>query len=137
MPPLREHKEDIYDLCIHFLKEFSSSHNKPFSLSQEALTCLESYPFPGNARELRNLMERASVLSKGPTITPGDLPTELCSKNAVPAVGFNLAKNMAVAEHACIKKALGHCDDNRTETAALLGISRKNLWEKMKNHRIE
>lgn len=137
MPPLREHKEDIHDLCIHFLKEFSSSPNRPFSLSPEALVCLQAYSFPGNARELRNLMERASVLCSGPIITPSDLPTELCSQDAVPDVGFNLAKNIAMAEEACLKKALVHCNGNRTETAALLGISRKNLWEKMKNHKIE
>ncbi len=137
MPPLREHKEDIYDLCIHFLKEFSSSHNRSFSLSPEALACLESYPFPGNARELHNLMERASVLSNGPIITPDDLPTELCSKDTVPCAGFNLAKNMAIAEQACLKKALAHCNGNRTKTAEQLGISRKNLWEKMKSYGIE
>ncbi|HIP39006.1 MAG TPA: sigma-54-dependent Fis family transcriptional regulator [Desulfocapsa sulfexigens] len=137
MPPLREHKEDIYDLCLHFLKEFDTRHSKPFSLSQEALECLQSYSFPGNARELRNLMERASVLSSGPVIYPDDLPTELCSLNGATDVGFNLADNVAVAEQACLKKALNHCDGNRTKSADLLGISRKNLWEKMKIYGIE
>ncbi len=137
MPPLREHKEDIYELCLHFLKEFNTPHNKPFSLSKEALDCLESYPFPGNARELRNLMERASVLSSGPVIFPADLPTELCSLRSCPDVGFKLADNIAVAEQVCLKKALKQCDGNRTKSADLLGISRKNLWEKMKLHEIE
>lgn len=137
MPPLREHKEDIHALCIHFLKEFTSSPNRPFSLAPESLACLKAYDFPGNARELRNLMERASVLCSGPVITPNDLPTELCAQDAVPDVGFNLAKNIAIAERTCLQKALAHCNGNRTETAALLGISRKNLWEKMKHHEIE
>jgi len=137
MPPLREHKEDIYDLCLHFLKEFGTRHNEPFSLSQEALNCLQSYSFPGNARELRNLMERASVLSSGPVIYPDDLPTELCSLNSGIDVGFNLADNIAVAEQLCLKKALKHCDGNRTKSADLLGISRKNLWEKLKTYSIE
>ena len=137
MPALREHKEDIHDLCNHFLKEFLSPYNKGFSISHEALTCLESYDFPGNARELRNLMERASVLSSGPVISPEDLPTELCQLERQPDVGFNLAENMAVAERACLRKALNRCEGNRTNTAELLGISRKNLWEKLKNHQIE
>lgn len=136
MPPLREHKEDIHELCNHFLKEFSSPHNTAFSISEEALSCLKSYSFPGNARELRNLMERASVLSTGPVIYPADLPIELCANTCNTDVGFNLADNMAVAEQACLKKALHHCGGNKTKTADLLGISRKNLWEKLKSHEI-
>lgn len=137
MPALREHKEDIHDLYNHFLKEFLSPYNKDFSISHEALTCLESYDFPGNARELHNLMERASVLSSGPVITPEDLPTEFSKLESLPDVGFKLADNMAIAERACLRKALNHCEGNRTNTAELLGISRKNLWEKLKNHQIE
>lgn len=137
MPPLRDHKDDIFDLCNHFLKEFRSPHKTAFSLSQEALTCLQSYSFPGNARELHNLMERASVLSNGPVIYPDDLPTELCALNSNTDVGFNLADNMAVAELACLKKALSFCSGNKTKTADLLGISRKNLWEKLKNYEVE
>jgi len=137
MPPLREHKEDIAELCRSFLGEFSSSHHKTLSLSQAALDCLHSYDFPGNVRELRNLMERASVLSKGPEITPADLPTELCSQTMNQEIGLNLAENMAVAEQICLKKALTYCDGNRTETAKALGISRKNLWEKLKGYGIE
>jgi len=137
MPPLRDHKEDIYELCTHFLKEFRSPHSTPFSLSQEALACLQSYSFPGNARELRNLMERASVLSNGAVIYPDDLPTELCMLDKCTDVGFNLADNIAVAELACLKKALNHCEGNKTKTAELLGISRKNLWEKLKNYEVD
>ena len=137
MPPLREHKDDIYDLCTHFLKEFRSPHSTAFSLSQEALTCLKAYSFPGNARELHNLMERASVLSNGPVIHANDLPTELCAQDFNTDVGFNLADNMAVAELACLKKALSCCGGNKTKSAELLGISRKNLWEKLKKYEVE
>lgn len=136
MPPLREHKEDIEDLCNHFLKEFASPHGKPFVLSSEALQCLLAYDFPWNARELHNLMERASVLSKGPIIYPEDLPTDLSNTELQPDVGFSLADNLAVAEKACLLKALHHCQGNRTQSAELLGISRKNLWEKLKSYGI-
>lgn len=137
MPPLREHKEDIAELCRTFLRQFRSSYHKPLTLSQAALGCLHSYEFPGNVRELRNLMERASVLSQGPEITPADLPTELCRPMATQEIGLNLADNMAMAEQICLKKALAYCNGNRTETARVLGISRKNLWEKLKGHGIE
>lgn len=137
MPPLRDHKEDIFELCSHFLKEFNCPHNIPFSLSQEALNCLAAYSFPGNVRELRNLMERASVLCSGPIIHPEDLPTELCAIDGCEDVGYNLADNMAVAEKACLRRALNHCEGNKTKTSELLGISRKNLWEKLKNHSID
>lgn len=134
MPPLRKHKEDIPELCSHFLGEFSSANSPAYSISKEALTCLTSYSFPGNARELRNLMERASVLSNGPIILPKDLPTELCNQNDKTEVGFNLATNMAAAEQVFLQKALLHCSGNKTKTAELLGISRKNLWEKLKHY---
>jgi two-component system response regulator AtoC len=137
MPPLRQHKEDIPELCANFLREFSSSRHKPLSLNQAALNCLVSYDFPGNVRELHNLIERAAVLSKGPEITPADLPTELCKQSENLEIGFNLAENMALAEQACLKKALTYCEGNRTETAKILGISRKNLWEKLKSYEIK
>ncbi len=137
MPPLREHKEDIEILCNIFLQEFNSLHGKSVSITSETINCLNEYDFPGNARELRNLMERASVLCKGPEITPADLPTDIGQHATSRNEGFNLSENMAVAEQNFLRKALRQSKGNRTETAKLLGISRKNLWEKMKNHSIQ
>ena len=137
MPPLRQHKEDIPEMCQNFLKEFSLTHHKALHLGAAALRCLQSYDFPGNVRELRNLMERASVLSKGPEITPADLPAEIGQLAASPDIGLSLAENMALAEQNFLKKALAACDGHRTETARVLGISRKNLWEKLKEYGIE
>jgi two-component system response regulator AtoC len=137
MPPLRQHKEDIPEMCQNFLKEFSLTHHKALHLGPAALRCLQSYDFPGNVRELRNLMERASVLSKGPEITPADLPAEIGQLAASPDIGLSLAENMALAEQNFLKKALAACDGHRTETARVLGISRKNLWEKLKEYGIE
>ncbi len=137
MPPLREHKEDIEILCNIFLQEFNSLHGKSVTITSEAIACLKGYDFPGNARELRNLMERASVLCRGPEITPADLPTDLRQLSKPDDVGFNLSDNMAIAEQNCLKRALSQSNGNRTNTATLLGISRKNLWEKLKNYNIE
>ncbi len=138
MPPLREHKEDIELLCNVFLKEFNSMHGRSVTITREAIECLKNYDFPGNARELRNLMERASVLCQGPEITPSDLPTDIAGlQGESEDVGYNLAKNIAVAEKNCLLRALKKSGGNRTKTAKLLGISRKNLWEKMKNYNLQ
>lgn len=137
MPPLRDHKDDIELLCNIFLKEFNSLHGKFVTITPEAIGYLRNYNFPGNARELRNLMERASVLCQGPEITPADLPADINHQSKPESVGFKLSENMALAEQTCLIRALRQSNGNRTETAKLLGISRKNLWEKMKNYDIQ
>ena len=137
MPPLREHKDDIELLCKMFLQEFNSLHGKSVTITPGAIDCLRVYNFPGNARELRNLMERASVLCQGPEITPADLPADINNLAKPDDVGFNLSKNMAFAEKNCLLRALRQSNGNRTESSKLLGISRKNLWEKMKSHNIQ
>jgi len=137
MPPLREHKEDIGLLCNIFLQEFNSLHGKSVTITPEAIDSLKTYNFPGNARELRNLMERASVLCQGPEITPADLPSDITLHAQKDNTGFNLSKNMAKAEKTCLIRALRESNGNRTETSKILGISRKNLWEKMKNYSLK
>ncbi len=137
MPPLRDHKEDINELCQAFLQEFNSLHGRSASITDEAIRCLRQYDFPGNTRELRNLMERAAVLCRGPEITPADLPLELTCKTSQPVADFNLSARLAVAEIECLQNALRQSNGSRTEAARLLGISRKNLWEKMKSYTME
>ena len=137
MPPLREHKEDIEELCRVFLSEFNTLHGRSAEITAEAIHCLKQYDFPGNARELRNLMERASVLSRGPKITPADLPTELNRHPAKQESNFNLSDQLAIVEQNCLQNALVHSGGNRTEAARLLGISRKNLWEKLKSYGLQ
>ena len=137
MPPLREHREDIEELCRAFLGEFSARHGRRVTISASATACLKRYDFPGNARELRNIIERASVLCRGTEITPADLPAEIAGGGGPAASDLNLAARLAAAERECILTALRESGGNRTEAAKLLGISRKNLWEKMKNLALE
>jgi len=138
MPPLRERKEDIPLLVNHFLKEFSAKRGVFLELSAEAQRCLLAYDYPGNVRELKNIIERASVLAPEAVIRPQDLPPELCQKKmgekCVPVVP--LASALAKTEKECVLNALAATGGNRTKAAQLLGISRKNLWEKMKLHNI-
>lgn len=137
MPPLREHKEDIKELCAFFLNEFNLMHGKSLTIASEAVDSLVEYDFPGNARELRNIMERAFVLCRGARITTADIPGDISAQSDSLGHDLNLSNNLAITEKNCIKKALSHSEGKRTQAADLLGISRKNLWEKMKVHQID
>ncbi len=137
VPPLRARREDIPELSRYFLNEFSKSYDSPFRLSDEALNILMSYDYPGNVRELRNIIERISVLAPSPVIQPWHLPADLTKEVQEEEVGsVNLSSVLANAEKTCILKALRQSQGNKTEAAQLLGISRKNLWEKLKLHHI-
>ncbi len=133
IPPLRKRKDDIPILSEHFLEEFSRGHNFAFYLSETAMQCLKRYDFPGNIRELRNVLERATVLASSPTINISDLPADI--SGFLPATDIEtctLAEAVSRAERACIMQALEQTSHNKTEAAKILGISRKNLWEKLK-----
>ncbi len=134
IPPLRERGDDILELAEFFLEEFGRERGLTFELSSEARSALESYQFPGNVRELRNILERVSVLAPAPRIQLWDLPPEIrdTQSDAVEYACDTLAEAVAAAERKCIQRALVKTAGNKTESAALLGISRKNLWEKMK-----
>jgi two-component system response regulator AtoC len=137
MPTLRERPEDIPLLAAHFLRLFSRRRGCSQSLANETLACLQRYDFPGNVRELKNIIEQVSVLAAGPVIGLADLPVEVqpCLEADEEAVR-PLGEAVAGAERQCILRGLARCGGNRSQTAALLGISRKNLWEKMRRHGI-
>jgi two-component system response regulator AtoC len=138
LPALRERIEDVPLLVNHFLHGFSRKRGMALSLSDEAMQCLLCYDFPGNVRELKNIIERVSVLSPGPVIIPEDMPADLRSTGLQNnGATMLLSEAMAKAEKQYIVNALHQSGGNRTRAAGALGISRKNLWEKMKQHRIE
>ncbi len=140
LPPLRERPGDIGELADFYLREFGRECGRKFELSPGAREALESYPFPGNVRELRNLLERVSVLTPAAKIEPWSLPLEIRGPATQPqqpeAIPTTLAEAVAIAEKKCILQALQKAGDNKTEAATILGISRKNLWEKMKNYNL-
>ncbi|MEA3363373.1 MAG: sigma-54 dependent transcriptional regulator, partial [Thermodesulfobacteriota bacterium] len=139
VPPLRERNGDIVELTDYFLKQFAAERGLTFSLSADAAQALNHYPFPGNVRELRNTMERMTVLAPASQIQLWDLPAEIrgTKEEATEKGEVNLAAAVAVAEKKCIRRALKKTTGNKTEAAEVLGISRKNLWEKMKQYGIK
>lgn len=133
MPPLRERKEDIPEFCDYFVQKFCAGKREPLRFSRSAMDILLEYEYPGNVRELKNIIERLSVLAPAPTVELWHLPADLGGALREEENGdFSLAAAVARTEISCIRRALHKTGGNRTEAAYLLGISRKNLWEKMK-----
>lgn len=105
------------------------------SLSAEALETLSTYDFPGNVRELRNIIEHAVLTAAGNVIEPAGLPEYL--KSAARLMHSRRAKpSLAELEAVYIREVLEHTRGNKTRAAEILGISRKNLYEKMRRYNI-
>ncbi|MFC1843771.1 sigma-54-dependent transcriptional regulator [Thermodesulfobacteriota bacterium] len=138
VPPLRERKEDIPELCRYFLDEFSREKNEPLQMADQTVHALMDYDYPGNVRELKNIVERISVLATEPVIEPWHLPADFAgSSNAeMESSSLKLSTAVAATEKSCILKALNTTGGKRAKAAELLGISRKNLWEKLKQHNL-
>lgn len=129
IPPLRERPEDIPSLLEHFLEKHAPGRVP--ALSMETLAAVSAYSWPGNVRQLENSVCRALAMrGDGVELTAEDL----LPHGAIPPEASDLTLNHAVraAEKAHIEKILAMCGGNRSRTATVLGISRKNLWEKMR-----
>jgi DNA-binding NtrC family response regulator len=132
IPPLRERMEDIKPLCSYFLqKHLPRAHKKIGGFSRDALDILLNYSFPGNVRELENIIERAIILEKGPVVTPESLPHSLQILHIDTLdSGRVLTVDELVKEYA--GKVLKIVGGNRTRAAEMLGISRTSLWKILK-----
>ncbi len=136
VPPLRERKVDIPLLIEEFIKKHAKHMSKKIDgLSQGALSALMDYHWPGNIRELENVIERAIILSKGPLVEPRDLPDFLNFKaggnGGKGNNGLKLKDALRSPEKDLIMKALNQTNWNRNETANILGINRTTLYKKM------
>jgi DNA-binding NtrC family response regulator len=136
VPPLRERKEDLSQLIEHFLKLYSAKHGRNVQRpATEARVLLRAYDYPGNARELANIIERAVIVATGKRLEEADLPAGLSA--AVSAQQLKKKpRSLAQVEAAYISETLAATGGNKTECARILGISRKNLYEKIARYKL-
>ncbi len=136
IPALRERRDDIPILIDHFLDIHNCRSGRKAVLHPDVIQALLEYEFPGNVRELENILERCVTLSVKDTIPLNALPSHILGKQKGPARD-TLSAVASEAEKAHIIKVLKATKGNRTKAAVILNISRKNLWEKLKNYNIK
>ena len=135
IPPLREREGDAITIAIAFLKKYCGLHNKKIkSFSVEAVAAIEAYSWPGNIRELENKIKRAVILSDDINITLSDLELE---KNTDIAMPVNLKEVRESAEIIAIKNALMHSNNNVSNTAKLLGVTRPTLYSLIEKYGLQ
>ena len=131
VPALRERREDVRALAGEFLKNFAAKHGRCAErFSKEALEMLDAYDYPGNVRELSHMIERAVIMSDGAVLKEADLPEAV---RAAALLNARRARRPTLAELEAdyIRETLLAARGNKSEAARLLGISRKNLYEKL------
>jgi len=137
-PPLRDRKGDVELLAQHYMTLLAKKNNKTIlSISPEALKHLATYHWPGNIRELRNIIERMVVLAKNTQLTLDDVPKDLITAGArIPTEKKtnSHASNLADMEKDCIERALQQVKGNKSVAAKKLGISRRTLYRKLSEY---
>ena len=138
LPPLRERGDDIPLLAERFLREFASQHHRESKdVSREAMRLLRLYAWPGNIRQLRNLMERLVVTVRDKTIQPEHLPEEIqASKEDTRTMLVTLGTSLEEIEQDVIRRTLAEVTNHRERAAKLLGISLRALQYKIKEYGI-
>lgn len=132
LPSLREREKDIRVLAAHFAELFAAKTNKPVpALNSDYLDTLQHYNWPGNIRELKNIIERSVILNEDGILSLKDLPLELRANNSSFSV-FDLAG----VEKMHIEKVLKHANGNKTEAARLLNIGLTTLYRKIEEYHI-
>jgi len=137
VPPLRERDEDLSQLVKHFIAQYATKHRRNVTgISSTALATLRAYEFPGNARELANIVERAVIVSNLKRIEVDHLPPSLIAAVAVERKRLK-PLSLAEIEAAYIAEMLVTTGGNKSECARVLGISRKNLYEKIAKYELK
>lgn len=141
MPALRDRREDIPAFIMHFLSEFNKKfHKNIHNIASEAGAILRNYDYPGNIRELENMMERAVALSGTDTLEIIDLPSEMLKKISLETEDYiivHIGQSIKEAEKKLILKTLEHCEKNKKKASAMLGITERHLRNKIKEYEEE
>jgi DNA-binding NtrC family response regulator len=136
VPPLRERKEDIPLLVDHFIKKFSSEKKFVSGITPEAMKALESYRWPGNIRELENVIQQAIALGTNDVIRRQDLPAGIY-KPDVSIPESSSIKSLKEIEKEAILKALQLTAGSKTDAARILGIGKTTLYDKLKKYGLD
>lgn len=156
VPPLRDRREDIPELVQHLLGRWAAQANRPVpEIDDDALAAIVDYPWPGNIRELSNVIERAGVISDGPAITLRDLPDEVVTAGAPLVTQNGEPVNDAIKplasrngrkldrgerlrqERAALVRALATAHGNKAEAARVLGLARSTFLSKLQKHGLQ
>ncbi|MDP9120471.1 MAG: sigma-54 dependent transcriptional regulator [Acidobacteriota bacterium] len=144
IPPLRERMGDLQQLAEHFLGLFCQEHGKAQKrISPEALELLSRYPWPGNVRQLKNVMESVVVFHQGDEVAPSDLPLEIRDSASLSTSGAPVQavvggpRTMAEIERQAILETLARTEGHRARAADLLGIGLRTLQRKLKEYKDE
>ncbi len=136
IPPLRERAEDIEPLALHFAKRSANAMNKPAPvITPDAMRLLKSYPWPGNIRELENVLERAVNIMERPEITPAELPDHL--RGATGGEPLPEGPSLRAREYETILRMLEQTGGNLRAAAGRLGIARGTLYNKIVKYQID
>ena len=135
VPPLRERREDVRQLARGFLKTYAAKHgSRARQFEPEALRLLETYDFPGNVRELAHVLERAVIMADGERVAASHLPESVRAAASLQRRRDGGRMTLAELEAAYVAETLAVARGNKSEAARLLGISRKNLYERLARH---
>ncbi len=150
LPPLRERRQDILALAQHFIRKYNAENNRHISeqINAETLALLEAYPFPGNVRELENVIERAVVIAPGDEIQAAHLPADIINPNARRTMsdaantgmditrGINFYDEVRRFEIDIIRQALAYTNNHQSRAARLIGMNATTLNSKIKSYNI-
>ena len=135
LPPLRDRREDIPLLAAKFIKEMCVRENKMLTASDEVMDIFQKYHWPGNIRQLRNVVERAVLLAKGDKIAVKDLPIEYNRPRRLKEIN-NSQLTLKEIERDAIRSVLLQCDGNKSEACRILSISRKAFYKRLREHEL-
>ncbi|MBI4593787.1 MAG: sigma-54-dependent Fis family transcriptional regulator [Candidatus Rokubacteria bacterium] len=135
LPSLRERREDLPALVTHFIRRFNKRFRRDVrGISPDALQALAAYDFPGNVRELENLIERAFAMGTREQITLADLPSLSARSDVTPALTTKTIPTLGDVEKELILRALAVFNNDKEEAARALGISRRTIYRRLKEY---
>ncbi len=138
LPPLRDRRQDIPLLTHFFIQQVSEKYDKPIEgITSDAQNLLMAYSWPGNVRQLRNVVENMVVLAQGPTLTKADVPADINPRietNTTPTMDNFVGYSIEQAERELIRNTLKMTQGNREQAAQMLGIGERTLYRKLKEY---